>query len=544
MKSHLFSVRKALLLLVLLTGVLPAQLRLPALFTDHMVLQQNDRVAVWGWASPGENVTVMPSWPLGEPAAGVVGADGKWMVYLKTLSAGGPYTLSIKAGDEITLSDVLVGEVWLCSGQSNMEMALLWCENAETEIAGADYPRIHMITVPHTVARTKQDDFTGQWQVCTPEVTKDFSGVAYYFGRELHRHTLAGRENVPIGLIHSSWGGTVAEAWTSQEVLAGNPTFASILQNQQNHEQNMPKLLVQYEEDIKNWETQAAQAQAEGKNPPWKPGKPEAFHKNSPTSLYNSMIAPLIPYGIRGAIWYQGESNFGRGDEYRSLFPAMIANWRDDWGRGEFPFLYTQVAPHPYQVWWDALANLPEEPPYKRIRNSGHFGVGIAEIYEAQLLSLAVPNTGMAVTTDIVHNIDDIHPKNKLDVGRRLALWARANTYGEKNLVYSGPLYDYMIVECVDKIRVFFNHTGSGLVARDGDLKEFTLAGADRVFYPARAVIDGDTVVVSSADVPRPLAVRFAYRNAPEPNLFNQEGLPASPFRSDNWPTETCRLAP
>ncbi|MBN2211552.1 MAG: hypothetical protein JW709_09175 [Sedimentisphaerales bacterium] len=522
---------------------IPAQVRLPALFTDHMVLQQGDNVAIWGWAHPGENVIVTPSWPLGEPAGAVAGEDGKWLLYVKTPSAGGPYTLSVKASNEITLNDVLIGEVWICSGQSNMEMALMWCENAETETAQADFPRIRMITVPHNAARTPQDDFSGQWRICTPEIAKDFSAAAYNFARNLHQHTLEGRSDIPIGLIGTYWGGTMAEAWTRHEVLESNPAFASILQAQKDHEQNMPQLLVQYEEALKQWEIQAAKAKEEGTNPPWKPEKPLPFHQNSPSALYNGMLAPLIPYAFRGVIWYQGESNFGRGIQYRSLFPAMVANWRDNWGRGEFPFYYVQIAPHPYHTWWDALTNFPADPQFEQIRQAGPRGVGIAEVQEAQRLSLDVPNTGMAVTTDIVHDLEDIHPRNKLDVGKRLALWARAKTYGEKNLVYSGPLYDHMIIEC-GKVRIYFTHTGSGLVARDGELKEFTLAGQDRVFYPASAVIEGDTIVVSSPDVPNPLSVRFAFRNAPEPNLFNAEGLPASPFRSDEWPAETCKLAP
>ncbi|MBN2211551.1 MAG: hypothetical protein JW709_09170 [Sedimentisphaerales bacterium] len=526
MKSRSRLVGSAFLLLLIVVTSISAQIRLPALFTDHLVLQQQSCVAVWGWAKPGETVAVTPSWPNAESVIGTADKTGKWRLQIRTPSAGGPYTISFKASNEITLKDVLIGEVWICSGQSNMEFSLARCENAEQAVAQADLPHIRMITVPHMVSPTPQIDFKGQWRSCTPEVAKSFSAVGYYFGREL----LQSLPDTPIGLISSNFGGTTAEAWTRCEALESNPEFASILQVQADREKVMPQWLEQYEKDLKTWKAQAAQAQKEGKTPPRQPQKPTTYHKNSPSVLYNGMIAPLIPYGIRGVIWYQGESNYGRGIQYRSLFPALIANWRDDWERGEFPFLYVQIAPCHY-------SNKPEGP-YRGLN-----GVGVAEVREAQLLSLSVPNTGMAVTTDI-GNLTDVHPKNKLDVGKRLALWARAKTYGQKDMVYSGPLYDHMNIECGDKIRVYFTHTGSGLIARDGDLKEFTLAGKDRIFHPARAVIDDDTIVVSSPDVPHPVAVRFAFRNGPEPNFFNAEGLSASPFRSDNWPAETCKLAP
>jgi sialate O-acetylesterase len=297
--------------------------------------------------------------------------------------------------------------------------------------------------------------------------------VGYYFGRTLHQEL-----DVPVGLINSSWGGTMAEAWTSREGLTGEPDFEPILQRSAQFKPN---------------------------------------HPHQASVLYNGMIQPLIPLGIRGAIWYQGESNVGRAEQYQKLFPAMIANWRSQWGQGDFPFLFVQLAPYHYG-----------DPA----------GPNCAELREAQRLTLDnAPNTGMAVTTDI-GNVQDIHPKNKQDVGRRLALWALAKTYGE-DVVHSGPLYKSMKLED-GKIRISFEHTGGGLVAKGGDLTHFTIAGEDGNFVPAKAVIDGRTVVVQSDQVAAPVAVRFGWQNGAEPNLFNAEGLPASPFRTDDFKLATA----
>jgi len=447
-----------------------ADVRLPKIIGDHMVLQQGMPVPIWGWADAAESVTVT----LGESkAATTADADGKWMVKLDAAQAGGPCQMTVQGNNTITLDDILVGEVWVCSGQSNMQWSVSGSANPQVEIAAADYPKIRLFTVARKVAEKPLDDCEGSWVACSPQTVPGFSAVAYFFGRYLHKEL-----DVPVGLINTSWGGTIAEAWTSHEGLLGEPDFEPILQRAAQFDPNTP---------------------------------------NQASNLYNAMIQPLIPFGIRGAIWYQGESNCSRAKQYRKLFPAMITDWRTHWGQGDFPFLFVQLAPFRY---------------------GGLDPRCLAELWEAQRLTLSLPNTGMAVTTDI-GNVADIHPKNKQDVGRRLALWALAITHG-KDLVYSGPLYESMAVEG-DKIRVRFKHVGGGLVAGEGKpLAEFTIAGADGQFVPADAVIDGDSIVVHSDQVTAPVAVRFAWRDDAAPNLFNQEGLPASPFRTDDFEMVTA----
>ncbi len=442
-----------------------AEVRLPKIFGDHMVLQQSTEAPVWGWADAGEEITVT----LGDAKATVTaGDDGRWLTKIATPAASGdPLELVIAGSNTITLSDVLIGEVWVASGQSNMEWPVTQAENPEEEIAAANYPRIRLFKVTRAVGETPQDDVEGQWAVCTPESVASFSAVAYFYGRELHE-----KLNIPIGLINTSWGGTVAEAWTSHETLASDPDFQPILE----------------------------------RGGTFNPQNP-----NQPSVLYNAMIHPLVPFAIRGAIWYQGESNVSRAAQYEKLFPAMITDWRKNWGQGDFPFYFVQLAPFRYR-------NLDPR-------------MG-AELWEAQLKTLSLPNTGMAVTVDI-GNVDDIHPKNKQDVGRRLALWALAKTYGI-DVVYSGPLYDSMKVEG-NKIRITFKHAEGGLKTRDGqEPTHFTIAGEDGEFVPATAKIEGETIVVSSDQVANPVAVRFAWRDDAEPNLVNMSDLPASPFRTDN----------
>jgi sialate O-acetylesterase len=448
-----------------------ADVKLPAVFGDHMVVQQQMPVTVWGWADPGEKVSVK----LADRAAAVTaGGDGKWRATLDPVSAGGPFELSVAGKNNITLKNVLVGEVWICSGQSNMEWSVLRSANPQEEAAAAEYPRIRLFTVAKNVAAQPQDDCKGAWAACSPQSVGGFSAVGYYFGREIHKETGA-----PVGLINTSWGGTICEAWTSREALEADKDFAPILARSATFAANQP---------------------------------------NQASVLYNGMIHPLAPFGFRGALWYQGESNVGRAEQYRKLFPAMIADWRRQWGQGDFPFLYVQLAPYAY---------------------GNGAAPTLAEQWESQLKTLSVPNTGMAVTTDI-GDVKDIHPKNKQEVGRRLALWALAKTYGKSGIVYSGPLFKSAQVEG-DKIRVSFTHAGGGLVAREGKpLTHFTIAGADEEFVPATATIDGDTIVVHSPDVPKPVAVRFGWRNDAEPNLFNKEGLPASPFRSDTFKLTTA----
>lgn len=448
-----------------------ADVRLPSIFGNHMVLQQNADVAVWGWADAGEEVTV----ELGESQAVTeAGADGKWSVRLAAGAAGGPHQLTVRGKNTITLDDVLLGDVWVGSGQSNMQWSVAQSDNPQEEIAAANYPEIRLFTVARSIAQEPQDDCQGEWVVCSPETIAGFSAVLYYFGRHLHQEV-----NIPMGLINTSWGGTIVEAWTSRETLESDPDYQPILERSAVFRTDTP---------------------------------------NQASVLYNGMVHPIIPFSIRGVTWYQGESNVSRAVQYQKLFPAMIADWRQHWGQGDFPFYFVQLAPYRYR-------NLDPRM--------------CAELWEAQRLTLQVPNTGMAVTMDI-GNIEDIHPKNKQDVGRRLALWALAKDYGQEDLVYSGPLYDAMEVE-ENQIRLRFTHVGSGLASMDGGpLSHFTIAGSDGQFVPAEAVIDGETVVVSSEAISQPVAVRFAWRDDAEPNFANQEGLPASPFRTDEFPLLTA----
>ncbi|AQQ72551.1 hypothetical protein SMSP2_02941 [Limihaloglobus sulfuriphilus] len=497
--------------LLIFASLAAAEIRLPAIFGDNMVLQRQDKVAVWGWANPGEKVKVSPSWGWFGFYSQKTSADenGRWKVYIKTGKAKGPQKLTIKGEQNtVELSNILLGEVWLCSGQSNMAWTLGAFENTEQDIAAADFPQMRLFTVQREISRQPLDDCSGKWEPCSPKTAAAFSAVAYYFGRTLHNEL-----DVPVGLINSSWGGTVAEAWTSRDALAEGG-FESIFDRQREHEENFEKTYEQYLKNLENWRAQAEKAKEEGKPEPPKPGEPKDFHANSPSALYNAMINPLVPFTFKGTIWYQGESNRTRAFEYKSLFPTLIQNWRNVFDYKKMPFYFVQLASYRY--------------------GSGDQPLYLAELREAQLLTLkGVPNTGMAVTTDI-SDIKNIHPHQKEQVGKRLALWALAKDYG-KRVQYSGPIYDEMEVEN-GRIRIHFRHTADGLAAKDGPLEWFEIAGLDGEFVEANAVIDDDTVIVSSPDVPEPAHVRFGYHELAEPNLFNSAGLPASPFRTDSLP--------
>lgn len=451
-----------------------ADVRLPKIFGDSMVLQQKSEVAVWGWADPNEEVTVS----LGDAkATAKAGADGKWLAKLATGEAKEPQTLTVKGKNEIALKDVLLGEVWVCSGQSNMQWTVNQADKPDDEAKAASYPQIRMFTVQRNISDKPLDDCQGTWAVCSPDTVRNFSAVGYYFGRELHKEL-----KTPVGLINTSWGGTICEAWTCKEALGKDSDLKHFTEKQ---------LTID----------------------------PAKMNPNQPSVLFNAMVNPLVPYGIKGAIWYQGESNKGRAEQYRKLFPTMIADWREHFGQGEFPFLFVQLAPYKYGN------SDPRE---------------LAELWEAQLKTLSsTPNTGMCVTTDI-GNVADIHPKNKQEVGRRLALWALAKTYGKSDVAFSGPLYESMAVEGY-KIRLKFQHAGGGLVAEGGKpLSHFQIAGEDQKFVAAKAEIDGETVVVSADEIAKPVAVRFAWDQMAEPNFYNKAGLPASPFRTDDWPLVTA----
>jgi sialate O-acetylesterase len=499
-----------LLGVLLVVGVAFGDIRLPAIIGDNMVLQQGEAVAIWGWAEPGEEVMVSVSWHSVQWGV-TADKDGKWRFNVTSPKAGGPYEITLNGKNTITIKNILVGEVWVGSGQSNMQMSVQSSANSQDEIAAANYPKIRLFQVEREVARKPKDDCKGSWVECSPETVGGFSAAAYFFGRELHKEL-----DVPIGLIHTSWGGTPAEAWTTRDMLETDEDFKPILARFDEAMAKYPQAKAEYDKKIEQWKEAAAKAKEEGKNAPQKPRGPSGpDNPNFPAGLYNAMIAPLIPYGIHGAIWYQGESNAGRAYQYRLLFPAMIQSWRKTWGQGDFPFIFVQLAN------FKAVKDEPGESDW-------------AELREAQLKTLSLPNTGMAVIIDI-GDAKDIHPKNKQDVGKRLALWALGNSYGKK-IVYSGPLYKSMKVEG-GKVILSFDHVGGGLIAKGEEpLKGFAVAGADKKFVWADAKIEGAAVVVSSEAVVAPAAVRYAWADNPICNLYNKEGLPASPFRTDDWP--------
>jgi sialate O-acetylesterase len=491
-----------------------ADVKLPAVIGDNMVLQQNAKLPIWGTAEPGEQVTVTIG---GQKATATAGADGRWVVKLDALKAGGPHELTVTGKNNITIKNVLVGEVWVASGQSNMQWSVRASANPDKEIADAKHPKIRLFTVPRVPATEPQRDCNAKWVECSPETIPDFSAVAYYFGRDLQK-TL----DVPIGLINTSYGGTVAEAWTSRPTLEAVADFKPILDRREQAFANFPKAKEQYEKQLADWKEAVEKAKAEKKDPPKQPAAPRdpASDPNQAAHLYNGMIAPVVPYAISGAIWYQGESNAGRAYQYRKLFPTMIQDWRKAWGH-EFPFLFVQ------------LANFnPGQPePAESTAESDW-----AELREAQSMTLTLAKTGQAVIIDI-GDAKDIHPKNKQDVGLRLALAALRIAYG-KDLVCSGPVYDKLQVEG-STVRLKFKHCGGGLVAKGGTLRGFAVAGEDRKFFAAEAILDGDSVLVRSDQVAKPVAVRYAWANNPLCNLYNKEGLPASPFRTDDWPGVT-----
>lgn len=488
----------------------PADVTLPAIIGDHMVLQSGSPLNIWGWAEPGEEVSVSLA---DTKAAATADAAGNWLVKLPSLAASAePLTMTVEGRNTIEVTDILVGEVWLGSGQSNMEWPVAASDDAASEMAAADDPQLRLFLVPKSPKSTPAKDVAASWTVCTPDSVRGFSAVSYFFGRELRE-----KLQVPVGMIASSWGGTRIEPWTPPAAFADLPE----LENERKQLEASRAGYVHYQNELKQhlpkfkaWLEEAEQAVAAGQAPPEPPPfPPNPFgHPGAPTSLYNGMIHPLVPFALRGALWYQGEANRGQAMHYRDLMKALIRGWREEWGQGNFPFLFVQLAPYHYDehVTW------------------------LPEIWEAQTATLTMPNTGMAVTTDI-GNVSDIHPRNKREVGRRLALWALANTYGHDDLVFSGPMYESMTVTG-NRAQIKFRHAGGGLISRDDEpLTWFSIAGEDKQFVPATATIEGDTVIVASPRVSAPVAVRFGWHQEAEPNLANKEGLPASPFRTDSW---------
>jgi sialate O-acetylesterase len=684
--SHrvLLSKTMSLLAFMFLVGVSPvlADVSLPSVLSDHMVLQRDKPIPVWGKADPGETVTVS----IGEQHATTTADQaGRWRVDLNPMSAGGPVTMTVAGSNTLTLEDIYIGEVWLCTGQSNMQWTVNNSADPKVEVAQADWPMIRMYTAVHTLSAEPQDDVVGSWQVSSPETVGEFSAVGYYFGRELHREL-----NVPIGLVHSSLGGSGAEPWTPRETLLSHPKYApaieSIDRDLAAYKADMDRMDGQYAEALKAFQVETAAWRehmtdgGRGVEEKWQSadlaeddwlaidvpgaweatggdalksfdgvvwfrltvdfptawsgkdlvlnlgaiddvdivyvngeqigrtgfdtpnywstprryvipgeqvregemtiavrvldtghgggftGKPEQLTLvpgedtdavpislagswryrmdfsladmpaavtapqdpatigksfTSPAAMYNGMLHPLVPYALRGAIWYQGESNAGRAEAYRELLPLMIRGWRDVWAQPDMAFGIVQLA-----NFWQTV----DEP----------VDSGWAELRDAQLHTLkTTAHTGLAVAIDI-GNATDIHPKNKQEVGRRLSLWALSQVYGQ-DLVWSGPIYQSMRVEG-GKISLSFDHVGGGLQVRDGgSLRSFSIAGEDRRFVWAQAEIVGDEVVVWSDQVTSPVAVRYGWADNPDKaNFINQEGLPASPFRTDDWPGITA----
>jgi len=526
-KTLRFSPTRIPLLLIALAIALTANsfadVTLPALLADHMVIQRGSPVHVWGMATPHESVSVAFR---GETKATEADDLGRWSVYLSPGEAGGPFELSVKATNAITLKDILVGDVWVASGQSNMEFAMNSLANPQAEIAAAQYPRIRMFLVDHKPADYPLEDVGSKgWVACTPETVADYSAVAYFFARNVQQ-----KLGVPIGLIETFWGGTPAESWTSLSSLSADASLMPVFASRAKTVAAQSTTILQVKQDEREYQKTVEQAKAEGKPVPWPQWHPD-FAAWAPAALFNGMIAPLTPLAIRGVIWYQGEANSGeRAPLYAHLFPTMIEDWRRAWGEGDFPFLFVQIA------------NWNTEP-------DGRW----PEVRDAQRKTLALRNTGMAVTIDIGDAVD-IHPKNKQDVGLRLSLAARAIAYGEK-LEWSGPLYRQVVQED-HSLRVWFDHaeglaakelrtsiTQDQLSRRDFDSVEgqtaitkrlvgFEVAGADGKYSAAEAKIEGTSVVVSSAAVPKPVSVRYAWAPNPTCNLVNKEGLPASPFQA------------
>ncbi|MBI1321246.1 MAG: sialate O-acetylesterase [Candidatus Hydrogenedens sp.] len=483
-------------------------LEMPSIFGDHMVLQQGKDLPVWGWGEPGEAVRVRLG---GRSEKTTADEQGNWKVTFTPFETGRPLKMKVSGeSDTLSFEDVLIGEVWVASGQSNMQWTVGNSNNSRLEIEQADHPELRLFYVPRTVADEPQRDCDAEWVVCTPETVPEFSAVAYFFGRDLNREL-----GVPVGMIHSSWGGTPAEAWTTIDSIHADPMLQPISERWDAQAEADRAARAAYEEAHAAWQAAADKSAAEPEAP--KPGNRDSWQ---PGGLYNAMIAPLVPYAIQGAIWYQGESNADRAFQYRTLFPRMIMDWHEAWGEGAFPFLFVQ------------LANF-------QARQAEPVDSAWAELREAQAMTLdAVENSGQAVIIDLGSAID-IHPRNKQDVGWRLALNALANTYGQ-DVAYRGPAYESMSVEG-NKATLTFSHAEHGLQSwNQGKLVGFSIAGADQKFVWADAKIVGDNQVqVWSDAVAEPVAVRYGWADNPECNLYDGTGLPASPSRTDDWPGVT-----
>jgi sialate O-acetylesterase len=492
-----------------------AAVSLPDVLSDSMVLQRGVRVPVWGRAEPGEAVTVSFG---GQTKRTTTSADGRWRVWLAPLKANAtPAVLTVAGANRIELKDVLVGEVWLVAGQSNMQFTLAETREAATAIAAANHPEIRLFNVSRQAAFKRRPPPLATWRATTPESVKDFSAAGYYFAVEVRKEL-----GVPVGVINSSYGGSQAEAWTPVEYLLASEDLKPTVERTKIWDEERPRVRAEYDEQIKRWREEADKARAAGARPSPSPPVPDALRDyRVASSIYDGMIEPLVPFAVRGAFWYQGESNEARAEQYGILLPTMIRAWRERWGQRDLPFGIVQLPNY------RESRPEPSDEPWSHIR-------------EAQRrTAVATKNAGLIVTID-VGEARDIHPKNKLDVGRRMARWALAEVYGRRRTP-TGPMFSRVKVEG-SKLVLTFDDVGAGLRIRDGDrLQEFAVAGEDRKWRWAEARIVGrDRVEVWSADVPRPVAARYAFNNNPRrPNLTNDSGLPAAPFRTDDWPGPT-----
>ena len=504
-----------LAVLLLAANGVRANVSLPDVISAGMVLQQKQRVPIWGNADPGEAVTVRFA---GQSKKTTASSDGKWLVKLDPMRANAtPATMIISGKNTVELTNILVGEVWLVAGQSNMQRLLSETANGETATAAADHPQLRLFNVSRQVAFKHAPPPLARWLVCSPQTVKEFSAAGYYFGVELENEL-----RVPIGLINSSYGGSQAEAWTPVEYLLASDDLRPTVERTRIWDEERPRVRAEYDEALKKWRADADAARAAGARPSPSPAVPDALREyRIASSIYNGMIAPLIPFYIRGAIWYQGESNEARAQQYELLLPTMIRAWRERWGEGNFPFGIVQLPNYRDQK------PEPADEPWSHVR-------------EAQRrTAMNTANTGLIVTIDI-GEARDIHPKNKLDVGKRMARWALVDVYGRK-LTKSGPVFREAKI-AGSKIIVKFDEAGAGLKIRDGDkLDEFAIAGADHKWHWANAKIAGKNAIEVWSDVvAQPVAIRYAFNNNPRhPNLTNETGLPAAPFRTDNWPGPT-----
>jgi sialate O-acetylesterase len=495
-------------------GVLHAEIKTSGLISDGMVLQRDAQVKLWGTAAPGEKVTASFR---GQSASATAGADGAWLVQIASQGAGGPFPLTLAGTNTISLPNVYVGEVWLLSGQSNMEYALWHCVGGPEAIAASSNPQLRLLTIPHTAAMTPQSDVTvkGGWVGADPVTTKYFSAVGYWFGSKLQA-----KLGVPVGLINDVWGGTNIEAWVDRDILAHAPESPAVA-DPDTAKAAYESALAREKPVRDKYEADLAAARAQHLPPP--PMPKLTGQLRGPSMMYNGMIVPAKNYTIRGVVWYQGESNsyVGRANSYSYFLPKLIALWRADWAQPDMPFIIPQITPNRKPI-----ADLDPNTPS-----------GIAVVQEAEMLAVkTVPNTALVVSTDLADADGDVHYKRKEPEGERVMRAALALAYGSKE-EFSRPIYQAATF-ADGKATITFTHLGGGLVAKDGPLTGFIIAGADQKFVKADAQMAGDTVVVSSPAVPQPAAVRYGWADNPVPtlNLWNKADLPASPFRTDTWP--------